>query len=63
VEDYVEILGTIKARRLRFSIQILEAKAQGKLVNPCCQSHCNAHKPHQATTPTLLKNVLTSFHI
>jgi len=36
-------LGTIKARRLRLSIQILERQTQRKFVGPCCHAHSNAH--------------------
>jgi len=56
-----EISGTIKDRRLRFSLQILEAKAQLELVYLCCHAHSNPHKPHKTATPTLLKNVLIFF--
>jgi len=49
-----EISGTIKAIRLRFSIQILETKTQRKFVDPCCHAHYNAQKPYKTSTPTLL---------
>jgi len=43
----VEISGTMKARRLRFRIQILETKTQRKFVVPCCHAHSDAHKAHK----------------
>jgi len=53
----VEILGTIKARRFRFSIQILETKTQRKFVDPCF------HSLSDGTTAQTLKNLFSQFSI
>jgi len=48
----VEISGTIKARRLRLSIQILETKTSSKFVDTCSHAHSNARKPPETASPT-----------
>jgi len=50
-----ETSGTIKARRLRFSIHIVETKTQRKFVDPCCHAHSKALKPEKIITPKFLK--------
>jgi len=45
---------TIRARLLRFVVQIPERKTQRKFVSAMCHAHSNAHKPPKTVAPTVL---------
>jgi len=49
-----EILETIRARLLRFGVQIPELLTQRKFVSAMCHAHSNAHKPPKTVAPTVL---------
>jgi len=46
-----EISETIRARLLRFGVQIPELLTQ--LLSAECYAHSNAHKPHKPVAPTI----------
>jgi len=49
-----EISETIRARLLRFGVQIPELHTQRMFVSVECQAHSNAHKPPKTVAPTVL---------
>jgi len=49
-----EISETIKARLLRFGMQMPELLTQRKFVSAMCHAHSNAHKPPKTVAPTAL---------
>jgi len=49
-----EISETIRARLLRFGVQIPELLTQRKFVSAICHAHSNAHKPPKTVAPTVL---------
>jgi len=49
-----EISETIRARLLRFGVQISELLTQRKFVSAECHAHSNAHKPPKTADPTVL---------
>jgi len=48
-----EISETIRARLLRFGVQIPELLTQRKFVSAECHTHSNAHKPPKLVAPTI----------
>jgi len=48
-----EISETIRARLLRFGVQIPELLTQRKFISAECHAHSNAHKPLKPVTPTI----------
>jgi len=46
-----EISKTIRARLLRFGMQISELLTQCKFVSAACPAHFNAHKPPKTVAP------------
>jgi len=46
-----EISKTIRARLLRFGMQISELLTQRKFVSAACHVHFNAHKPPKTVAP------------
>jgi len=49
-----EISETVRARLLRFGMQIPELLTQRKFVSAMCHAHSNAHKPPKTVAPTVL---------
>jgi len=49
-----EISETMRARLLRFGVQIPELLTQRKFVSVECHDHSNAHKPPKSVAPTVL---------
>jgi len=49
-----EISETIRARILRFGVQIPELLTHRKFVSAKCHAHSNAHKPPKTVAPTVL---------
>jgi len=49
-----EISETIRARLLRFGMQIPEFLTQRKFDSAMCHAHSNAHKPPKTVAPTVL---------
>jgi len=47
-------LETIRARLLRFGVQIPELLTQRKFVSAECRAHSYAHKPPNSVAPTVL---------
>jgi len=49
-----EISETIRARLLRFGVEISELLTQRKFVSAGCHAHSNAHKEPNTVAPTVL---------
>jgi len=49
-----EMSENIRAKLLRFGVQIPELLTQRKFVSAACQAHSNAHKPPKTVPPTVL---------
>jgi len=49
-----EISELIRARLLRFGLQIPELLTQRKFVSAMCHAHSNAYKPPKTVAPTVL---------
>jgi len=54
VESTTAASETIRARLLRFGVQISELLTQRKFVSAMCHAHSYAHKPPKAVAPTVL---------
>jgi len=59
-----EISETLRARLLRFCMQIPELLTQRKFVSAMCHAHFNAHKPPDPVAPTIfmIEKMLTEMY-